>query len=330
MSGQVDLFGNAVPGRSAVAPVDPGEELRALAAQIPRGLRFGTSTWSFSGWQGLVYDGDYDETKLARDGLVAYAAHPLLRSVGVDRSFYAPLDDKTLQRMAAATRPDFRFLIKAHAALMLPKSARRPEYLEGVADVFLDADYARRVVIEPALRRLDERLGVILFQFSPLGERVLRYRSELLLRLESFLGALPREAKYAVEWRDRAMLGDDLADLLARHGVAHGYAAHPRLPPLDEQSPLQADTECPLVVRWLLAPGRGYEEARAAYAPFDRIVDPDPATRRRVAQLARHALGQGRQVIVIINNKAEGSAPLSVAALAKEFLQTMQAAMDEG
>ena len=80
----------------------------------------------------------------------------------------------------------------------------------------------------------------------------------------------------------------------------------------------------------MLAPGRGYEEARAAYAPFDRIVDPDLATRRRVAQLARHALGQGRQVIVIINNKAEGSAPLSVAALAKEFLQTMQAAMDEG
>ncbi len=296
---------------------------------MPQALRFGTSTWSFSGWQGLVYDGDYDETKLARDGLAAYAAHPLLRSVGVDRSFYAPLGDKTLQRMAEATRPDFRFLIKAHAALMLPKTARRPEYLAGVADVFLDADYARRAVIEPALRRLGERLGVILFQFSPLGERVLRYRQELLQRLDSFLAALPREAKYAVEWRDRALLGDDLAELLARHGVAHGYAAHPRLPPVDEQSPLEADTECPLVVRWLLAPGRGYEETRAAYAPFDRIVDPDLATRRRVAQLARHALGQGRQVIVIINNKAEGSAPLSVAGLAKEFLQTANSAADE-
>ena len=326
MSGQVDLFGNAATGRSAVAAVDPGDELRALAAQIPRGLRFGTSTWSFSGWQGIVYGGGYDETKLARDGLAAYAVHPLLRSVGVDRSFYAPLNDKTLQRMAAATSPDFRFLIKAHAALMLPKSARRPAYLEGVPDVFLDADYARRAVIEPALRRLGERLGVILFQFSPLGDRVLRYRQELLLRLEGFLAALPREAKYAVEWRDRAMLGNDLADLLARHGVAHGFAAHPRLPPVDEQSPLEADADCPLVIRWLLAPGLGYEEARAAYAPFDRIVDPDPKTRRQIAQLARKALTQGRQTIVIINNKAEGSAPLSVAALAKEFVQTVNAA----
>lgn len=299
--------------------VDPGDKLRTLAAKLPRGLRFGTSTWSFAGWQGIVYDGDYDERKLARDGLAAYAAHPLLRSVGVDRSFYAPLDDKTLQRMAGATAPDFRFLLKAHAALMLPKSARRPEYLEGVPDVFLDAEYARRVVIEPALRHLGERLGVILFQFSPLGDRVLRYRRELLERLARFLAALPSEAKYAVEWRDRAMLGEDLVELLARHGVAHGYAAHPRLPPVDEQAPLEAQATCPLVIRWLLAPGKGYEEARAAYAPFDRLVDPDPDARRRIARLAHAALAGGREAIVIINNKAEGSAPLSVATLAAEF-----------
>ncbi|MFM7433739.1 MAG: hypothetical protein ACKO3O_09590, partial [Gammaproteobacteria bacterium] len=92
------------------------------------------------------------------------------------------------------------------------------------------------------------------------------------------------------------------------------------------QSPIEADADCPLVIRWLLAPGLGYEEARAAYAPFDRLLDPDRETRRQVAQLAHKALGQGRQIIVIINNKAEGSAPLSVAALAKEFVQSMSAA----
>lgn len=330
MSGQVDLFGDAPaqndPGsvakprrRGQVVPASIADDLRVLAAGLPRGLRMGTSTWSFSGWQDIVYGGDYDETKLSREGLTAYAEHPLLRSVGVDRSFYAPLDDKTLLRMAGAVGTDFRFLLKAHSALMLPKSARRPEYLEGVPDVFLDADYARRVVIEPAMRHLGEKLGVILFQFSPLGDRVLRYRRELLERLGAFLGALPREARYAVEWRDQAMLGDDLGELLARHGVAHGYAAHPRMPPVDEQQRCDPATG-PLVLRWLLAPARGYEEARAAYAPFDRIVDPDADSRSRISRLARSAIADGREVLVIVNNKAEGSAPLSIAELAREFV----------
>jgi len=342
LSRQADLFGGegadlAVDGldaavdravakrgrRRQIEPVTAGDDLRALAASLPRGLRFGTSTWSFSGWQGLVYGGDYDEAKLARDGLAAYAAHPLLRSVGVDRSFYSPLDDKTLLRMSAAVGADFRFLIKAHAALMLPKTARRPEYLEGIPDVFLDPDYARRVVIEPALRHLGEKLGVILFQFSPLGDRVLRYRRELMARLDRFLAELPREARYAIEWRDRAILGEDYRDLLARHRVAHGYASHPRLPAVDAQAafdPAANDASTSLVLRWLLAPNRGYEEARAAYAPFDRLVEPDAAARRRIVGLAHAAIARGREVLVIVNNKAEGSAPLSVVELARAFV----------
>ncbi len=317
MSGQVDFFDDRpARGKVAAAPVD--DEVRVLASKIPPGVRFGTSTWSFSGWQGIVYGGEYDETKLSRDGLAAYARHPLLRSVGVDRSYYRPLDDKTLQRMTDAVGDDFRFLIKAHAALMLPKSARRPDYLMGVPDVFLDAAYATRNVVEPALRILGEKLGVILFQFSPLGDRVLRYRRELLERLEGFLSALPKVARYAVEWRDAAMLGPDLAELLARHGVAHGFAAHPRMPLIDEQATFDIG-EGPIVIRWLLRRDRAYEEARETYAPFDRLVEPDLEARRRILSLLRGVVGQGREAIVIVNNKAEGSAPLSVLQLAREW-----------
>jgi len=317
LSEQVDFFGDQpAHGKVVAAPLD--DDVRLLASKIPSGLRFGTSTWSFSGWQGLVYGGEYEETKLSRDGLAAYARHPLLRSVGVDRSYYRPLDDKTLQRMADAVGDEFRFLMKAHAALMLPKSARRPEYLLGVPDVFLDAAYASRNVIEPALRLLGDKLGVILFQFSPLGDRVLRYRNELLERLEAFLSALPKEVRYAVEWRDAAMLGLDLADLLARHKVSYGFAAHPRMPNVDEQSSFDTG-EGPMVIRWLLRRDRAYDEARATYAPFDRLVEPDSESRHRILSLLRGAEGQGREALVIVNNKAEGSAPLSVLQLAREW-----------
>lgn len=323
---QSDLFGEPAAGPVrrrgrptagvAAAAIDP--KLESLARALPSQLRFGTSTWSFQGWQGLVYGGDYEEAKLARDGLAAYAAHPLLRTVGVDRSYYRPLSAETLSRLRKAVSVDFRFLLKAHAALMLPKSAQRPSYLSGVDDVFLDADHAIRHVIDPARRTLGETLGVVLFQFSPLGERVLRYRSQLLERLHDFLVALPSDVTYAIEWRDAAMLGADYHALLAEVAAVHAHAAHPRMPPVDEQG-ADLGAKGPLVIRWLLAPGRGYQEAKAAYAPFDRLVDPDHAARQRIVDLLTAAGARGRETMVIVNNKAEGSAPLSIAALAQEF-----------
>jgi len=322
---QTDLFGEplteAAPRktrRAAVAAVAPLADEVALAAALPRRVHWGTSTWSFAGWQGLVYDGAYEESKLAREGLAAYAQHPLLRAVGVDRSFYAPVGVTTLERWRAAVPESFRFLMKAHAALTTPRSASRPEFLRGAPEAFLDAEYAIHTVIDPARRVLGERLGVVLFQFSPLGERVLRHRALLLERLEAFLRALPRDVHYAVEWRDAAMLGPDYHQMLAAAGAVHGLCAHPRMPALDAQG---ADPEArgPLVIRWLLAPGRQYEEAKAAYAPFDRIVDPDPLNRSRIVALGQSAVRRDRDVIVIINNKAEGSAPLSVAQLARQW-----------
>lgn len=330
----LDLFGEPIApaaNRSAsrraekssrVAAATAALEYTPLAERLPTRLRMGTSTWSFSGWRGLVYADDYDESTLARQGLPAYAAHPLFRSVGVDRSYYRPLDTDTLARMRKAVSADFRFLLKAHAALMLPKSARRPVYLEGVPDVFLDADHAIRHVIDPARRVLGETLGVVLFQFSPLGSRVLAYRRELLQRLYEFLRALPVGVNYAVEWRDPEMLGADYQQMLRASGAVHGYAQHPRMPPVDAQGDIVTELDStggPLVVRWLLAPGRSYEAAKAAYAPFDRMVDPDPLARQKIVGLARAALAAGREVTIIVNNKAEGSAPSSIVELAREF-----------
>jgi hypothetical protein len=39
-----------------------------------------------------------------------------------------------------------------------------------------------------------------------------------------------------------------------------------------------------LVARWNLHAGRGSEEARADYFPFDRLVEPDEPTRATLAQ----------------------------------------------
>lgn len=320
---QPDLFGEPGasrrrrgPSRAGVSPAAADEGCRALADRLPPGVRLGTSSWSFPGWRDLVYGGDHTEAALARDGLRAYARHPLLGAVGVDRGFYAPVAEDVLRRYAESVAPDFRFLLKAHAALTTPKSARRPPYLAGVPDLFLDAEHAIRAVVDPARRALGDKLGVVLFQFPPMPPPVWLRRALLLERLHGFLRALPTGPLYALEWRDAEILGADYGDMLETAGAVHAPCAHPRMPPVDAQGVDPARVPA-LVIRWLLGHGRGYEEARAAYAPFDRLLEPDPEVRARILGLLSAATRAGREATVIVNNKAEGSAPLSVVELAR-------------
>ena len=86
------------PERRGVGAAAQSEEVEALGRELPQGICLGGSTWSFPGWAGLVYDRAYPTSKLAREGLAAYARHPLLRAVGVDRTHYAPVEAEELAR----------------------------------------------------------------------------------------------------------------------------------------------------------------------------------------------------------------------------------------
>jgi uncharacterized protein YecE (DUF72 family) len=76
----------------------------ALARHLSPQLYLGTSSWTFPGWQGLVYDRAASASVLARYGLAAYARHPLLRTVGLDRTFYAPIAADDMLRMPRRSR----------------------------------------------------------------------------------------------------------------------------------------------------------------------------------------------------------------------------------
>src|SRR5680860_572641 len=96
MSLQLGLFPDADPSTHA-APVGPApthERIRRLADALPPGLRLGRSSWSFPGWAGIVYDRAVSERTLAKAGLSAYARHPLLRSFGIDRTYYRPVSEE--------------------------------------------------------------------------------------------------------------------------------------------------------------------------------------------------------------------------------------------
>jgi len=323
--GQLPLFADL----GAVDPAAVTDDVRRVAAALPTSIRLGTSSWSFPGWTGLVYaprNGRApSEQDLARHGLAAYAAHPLLRTVSLDRTFYAPLSVAEFAAYAAQVSAGFRFVVKAPAAFTDP-AIRRAGSGEPARDnpSFLDAAAAAETFVRPARAGLGDTAGPLVYQFPPLGRRLLADVPRLVDRLAAFAAHLPRGPLYALEVRDPELVRPEFATALRDAGAMPCLAVHARMPSVATQAAAfgldRDDCPWPLVVRWNLHAGHDYEGARARYAPFDRLVDEDEPTRDALARLAVQAAAAGRETFITINNKAEGSAPLSVAALARRIV----------
>ncbi len=307
-------------GPAVVAP-----EVRALGDALPPSLFFGTSSWGFSGWKGIVYDRHASDAVLAAHGLAAYAAHPLLRSVGVDRSFYQTVATDSFRGWAEAVPASFRFLVKASEESVLayfPRHARYGTRAGCENPRFLDVAWTRDAVVAPWAEGLGAKAGPLLFQLPPQDPTHLGGPQRFAERLHRFLRDLPTTAGfYAVEVRNPELLVPELAAALADVRAVPSLVVHPRMPDIRTQwKQFRIGSEGPVVVRWMLGHGLEYETAKENYTPFDRLCAPDAGTRQTIARLARAMAAVQRPVWVIVNNKAEGSAPRSIEALAGEIV----------
>jgi uncharacterized protein YecE (DUF72 family) len=319
MTDQLALFDIAPaeePDPSAAQLQRVHDEAAAIAARLPPGVLFGTSSWSFPGWKGIVYSGAPTQSTLAKEGLREYARHPLLTTVGVDRSYYAPMPIEDLRQYAAQLPHGFRCCFKAPAAVTAMALGRPPSPNPG----FLDVNRLVDDLLRPCDLAFSEHTGPIILEFPPFPRTVRVDPAEFLQRLDRFLAALPSGFEYAVEIRDARLLTPAYRDMLARHGVAHTYNYWSAMPMPGEQAAVVPVEEAPFVmIRLLLRPGTWYEDQRELFRPFNRLVEPDEAMRADVISIARRVVNRGRRVFVLVNNKAEGSSPLTVTALARRL-----------
>lgn len=333
MSQQAELFARPSPparraGDIGSAPDSPLHQ----APPLPAGIRLGTSSWFFPGWRGLVYDRLHPEPALSRHGLAAYGEIPLLRTVSLDRTFYAPISTADYQRYARQVPAGFSFVVKA-PALVCDALKRDEEGRGRVANPhFLDSGIAAREFIVPCLDGLGAKAGPLVFQISPLPHDLLEDSVTLVERLAAFFAALPSQLGtlrplYALELRNAELLTPRLMKMLAGAGVRYCLGLHDRMPEVERQeTALQALDRLspgPLVVRWNLHRGFRYQAAKQRYEPFDRLVDEDPETRLVLARMAVRAFTQGQGVWITANNEAEGSAPLSLLKLAEEIAKLL-------
>jgi uncharacterized protein YecE (DUF72 family) len=153
----------------------------------------GTSGWSYPHWRGLFYPKGTKST----EQIAYYAKH--YRTVELNSSFYYLPREAVLASWVEKTPADFLFSVKAWRLLTHYK--RLSDCEEGLATFF------------DRISTLEKKCGPVLFQLPP------RFKPDGK-RLEAFLDLLPRDRRYAFEFRDARWHQAEIYALLQKRNVA--------------------------------------------------------------------------------------------------------------
>ncbi len=297
-------------------------EIEKLAAGVPPLIRFGTSSWTYPGWTGLVYDREYPASGASSAMLGEYARWPLVRTVGIDSFFYRPASAKVLRDYAAALPDGFPCLSKVWdriTAHTFANPREKARWGERNPD-WLNAELFQNEVLGPMREHFAGHIGPLILEFQTIARKDKVDGAEFAAALDRFFSALPADLPYCVEIRNRDYLCDEYFAVLRHHGVGHVFNAWTRMPAIGEQLLLHDAVTAPFIVaRALLRPGRTYAQAVDAFAPYDHVQDENPSLRADLTALAKAALELRIPAYLIVNNRAEGCAPLTIAAVASRL-----------
>jgi uncharacterized protein YecE (DUF72 family) len=226
-------------------------------------LFVGTSGWVYKSWAGTFYP----EEIAAREHLAFYASQ--FNTVEINASFYR-LPPETMVRGWHERAPKgFIYAVKGSRFITHMKKLNVDRKS---IDIFFD---------RAAL--LKEHLGPILWQLPP----NLHYNPE---RLDTFLGMLPEEYRYAVEFRHPSWIRDESFAVLRRHNAAHVHLSSMAMP-------MDLTTTADFIyIRFHgLEGGFAHDYTREELKPW--------------AQHCRDALRDGLEVYAYFNNDANTRAP---------------------
>lgn len=290
-----------------------------MAERLPAHVKFGTSSWSFPGWSGIVFPKKTPKASLSRDGLGLYVKHPLMGTVGIDRGYYAAIPEEDLRHYAQQLPEGFPTVAKVPGSLTTPVHLGHGAAPRGTPNPsFLDAQEFTDAVAGPFASAFRQHTGALLLEFPPLPRSHKLSPIDFAQRLDRFLTDVPSDLPYCVELRDPALLTEDYANVLRSHGAAHVFNYWTAMPMPAEQLALAPMDSAPFIVlRLMLRPGTQFAKRKSDFAPFDRIVDPNPDLRQQVVDLVELARSLKRVAFVLVNNKAEGSAHLTIEQLAR-------------
>ncbi|MEY2545429.1 MAG: hypothetical protein QOG48_546 [Verrucomicrobiota bacterium] len=248
-------------------------------------IRIGTCAWSYDEWRGAFYPPDLPQS----NWIEFYARY--LSAVEVDSTFHGVPSEETVRRWVELTPASFRFVCK------LPREITHVCRLHDCSEQlngFLNA-------LEP----LSAKLRVILIQLPPSftpkdGKTALR----------NFLKQLPRDFRYAIEFRNPGWHRPQFISLLEKFRIAWVWAD---TSPLNERNlapfeflPLTTDF---IYLRLLGDYATKYDREGLFVHRYEKLLwKREAALESWSLKIQRH-LGEVRNVWAFASNHFEGFAP---------------------
>lgn len=147
----------------------------------------GTSGYSYKEWKGTFYPEDLPAAKM----LPFYAER--FGTVEINNTFYRMPERKTVEKWATEVPEGFVFVLKA---------PQRITHQKKLADCADDVRYLFEVA-----EALGTKLGPVLFQLPP-------YSRKDIAKLRAFVTTLPRDRKFAFEFRHDSWSDDEVYSIL--------------------------------------------------------------------------------------------------------------------
>lgn len=302
------------------------QKVAALAAQ---GVFIGTSSWKYPGWRGMLYDearyayrGKFAESRFEKNCLAEYAE--VFKTVCVDGAYYRFPDEKYLSGMVSQVPAEFEFAFKVTDEITIKKFPNHPRHGARAGkpnEHFLNAGLFANAFLKPC-EPFRRNVGLLMFEFSRFYPTDYQHGRDFVADLDKFLAALPQGWPYGLELRNKDWLQPEYFACLARHGVSHVFNSWQAMPPVREQLELPASRTNPRLTaaRFLLKPGRKYEEAVKSFQPYDKLKEANPDARAAGQALVAEgkAAGPARKTFIYVNNRLEGNALETISAMIED------------
>lgn len=258
-------------------------------------IRIGTCAWHYKDWTGTFYPAGLPDS----EWLEFYARY--FSAVEVDSTFYAAPNEQTILRWIESTPASFRFVCK------LPREITHVCKLHDCSEqltAFLNA-------VEP----LTAKMQVILIQLPPSftpkdGKTALR----------NFLKQLPRDFRYAIEFRNPGWHRPQFISQLEKFRIAWVWAD---TTPLNERNlaafeflPLTADF---IYLRLLGDYATKYDRDGLFVHRYDKLLWKREAALESWALKIQRHLDEARNVWAFVSNHFEGFAPETAQRLAQRL-----------
>jgi uncharacterized protein YecE (DUF72 family) len=279
-------------------------------------IRFGTCSWKYDSWQGLVYS---DRAK--ENYLLEYSKK--YDTVEIDQWFWSlfGIDKVSLpqpnvvEEYTNSVPDDFRFTIKIPNSITLTHFYRKVKThpLE-VNPYFLSTELFESFL--NSLKPMHSKIGLLMFQFEYLNKQKMSSLSEFIENFSDFIEKCNPDFTYGIEIRNPWYLNKKYFEFLTNYNLGHVFLQGYFMPDISEIYQKYRSMINSVCAIRLHGPNRSDIEEKSK-GIWNKIYENRDSEISRITKVIEEIHSKNLDIYVNVNNHYEGSAPLTIERIRK-------------